>query len=144
MTNTRPRIEDWCRCGDGRWHPWILLECPGSQGEERGDVIPVTPFLTAALDQLYAFRRLMAVAASDLEAALDARMTQKRRNGLRALVQQLRKTARGNAQGPLLGQDVSRAREMLALDRAGWDGNLTRSRWESETFGTGLADRVTW
>jgi hypothetical protein len=143
MTNTprSPRVTDWCRCEDGRWHQWLPDICtPGPDDRERGDVVPVTPFLGAALDQLYLQRRLLAFVSHRLEIALSSPMSAKKRGKLADLIVQMRLTARGNPRGPLLGRDVSRVQIQTALAQASWDGTLTRSEWESQTF----RQEVTW
>lgn len=108
---------------------------PDSTQDPRRDVVPLS-LLSAALDEIYALRELVAYEAGVREADLTyATYPKGRRDIARDRIQKLRCAARGQVALAIASTPYASLR--AALREAGAKETLTRSAWEAEKSATG-------
>lgn len=100
---------------------------------EKGDVVPVTPYYSAALDEIHWLRTLLALEAGTLDAHAEmASFPKSRRRFAAASIERMRLAARGGWRKTLRGEP--NANLAWARREAGMPPTLTRAAWEAETF----------
>ena len=128
-------IRDWCSCGPRGWdwHPWVQGSCETDQPQERGGVVPITPIYSAALDEIYRLRTLLAWEADVLAATAGYRSFPKSRQEIaQQSIARMRAAARGEAAAQVLAESNTAVR--YARDEAGMAQLMTRAQWEEQRF----------
>lgn len=132
--NSEP-INDWCDCDRIHgWHPWTS-ECHTPGPVEHGSVVPITPYYSAALDEIYRLRTLLAYEAGTLAAHTEYKTFPKSRQRFaQASIARMQAASRGEIDAQLVSNLGSDLAVRSARKEAGMPDPMTRQDWETQTF----------